>query len=102
MKRLELSDRAEASLSDIALWTLERFGRAQMDRYVDELLAKSWDIAAGRAHHQSCRTIFADDLRDNLRFARAGSHYVIFVETETEVQIVDFLHQNADIAGRLG
>jgi plasmid stabilization system protein ParE len=46
--------------------------------------------------------MFADDLREDLRFARAGNHFVIFVETPDEVLIVDFLHQSADIAGRLG
>ena len=46
--------------------------------------------------------MFADDLREDLRFARAAQHFVILVETEAVVLIVDFLHQSADIAGRLG
>lgn len=102
MRGFTFSDRAEQSFDDILEWTFETFGGAQMVRYHDLLLSACQAIAAGRAHHQSCRTIFADDLRENLRFARAGSHYVIFVETETEVQIVDFLHQSTDIAGHLG
>ena len=59
-------------------------------------------IADGALHHKSCRTVFADDLREDLRFTRAGQHYVIFIETAQEVVIVDFLHQSANIAGRLG
>ena len=46
--------------------------------------------------------MFADDLREDLRFARAGQHFVIFIETVDQVLIVDFMHQSADIAGRLG
>ena len=45
--------------------------------------------------------MFADDLAADLRFTRAGQHFVIFVEAPDEVLIVDFLHQSADIAGRL-
>ncbi len=73
-----------------------------MIRYMDSLLTRSREIALGQAPHQSCRTMFADDLREDLRFARAGQHFVIFVETVEAVLIVDFLHQNADIAGRPG
>ncbi len=78
------------------------FGAAQSKRYTDQLIARRKAVARGHASHQSCRMIFADDLREDLRFARAGQHFVIFVETEAAVLIVDFLHQSADIAGRLG
>lgn len=101
MKRLTFSERADSSFEQILEWTYERFGARQVATYRDTLMERCRAIAEGRVVHQSCRTIFADDLRDDLRFARAGSHYVIFIETTTEVQIVDFLHQNADIAGRL-
>jgi toxin ParE1/3/4 len=103
MKRdFVLSDRAARSFREIGIYTRDRFGREQMRFYLDGLLMRCQAIAEGTAHHQSCRAVFADDLREDLRFARAGSHYVIFVETEAEVRIVDFLHQSADVGGRLG
>ena len=102
MKRgFVLSERAAQSFRAIGRYTRDRYGREQMRFYLDGLLMRCQAIAEGTAHHQSCRAIFADDLREDLRFARAGSHYVIYLETASEVVIVDFLHQSADIAGRL-
>ena len=102
MKTFYFSDRAEASFDAILEWTLEHHGARQLEKYRDTLLDRCQAIAAGQVVHQSCRTIFADDLREDLRFARAGQHCVIFIETDTQVQIVDFLHQAADVSGRLG
>ena len=98
----QLSTRAARSFREIGIYTRDRHGREQMRFYLDGLLFRCKAIAAGQVHHQSCRTRFADDLREDLRFARAGQHFVIFIETEAEVLIVDFLHQSADIAGLLG
>ena len=35
------------------------------------------------------------------RFARAGQHFVVFVEDTEQVIIVDFLHSRADLPRRL-
>jgi toxin ParE1/3/4 len=102
VKSFVFSERADRSLDHIMDWSFEKFGQVQADRYRNLLVNRCEAIAAGTAHHQSCRVMFADDLREDLRFARAGNHFVIFVETPDEVLIVDFLHQSADIAGRLG
>ena len=101
-RRYVLSERAKRSFREIGLYSRERFGVEQMRFYLDGLLDRCKDLAAGHVPHQSCRAIFADDLREDLRFARVGQHFVIFIEAAEEVQIVDFLHQSADIAGRLG
>jgi toxin ParE1/3/4 len=102
MRRYVLSERAKISFREIGLYSRDRYGVEQMRFYLDGLLDRCRAIAAGQVVHQSCRAVFADDLREDLRFARAGQHYVIFLETDTQVQIVDFLHQAADISGRLG
>lgn len=102
MRQFVFSDRAEASFDSILEWTLEIFGARQLDKYRDTLLERCIALTNGTAQHQSCRAVFANDLREDLRFARAGQHFVIFVETPDEVMIVDFLHQSADIGGRLG
>ena len=83
-------------------WTFDKFGPLQADRYRDLLIDRCEAVAAGTAQHQSCRVMFADDLREDLRFARAGQHFIIFVDGPNQVLIVDFLHQSADISGRLG
>lgn len=96
-----LSDRAARNLAEISAWTYETFGERQADKYGDQLLQQISVIAMGRAFSQSCRDVFAADLRSDLRFARSGRHFIIFTETPDEILIVDFIHQSADIGGRL-
>ncbi len=48
MKRVVVSDAADAALTDIYRYTEEHWGAKQADRYVGGLLALFDDIAAGR------------------------------------------------------
>jgi toxin ParE1/3/4 len=102
MKRFSLSRRAEGSLDSIGAFSRETFGKTRGDVYVATLLDRCRKIAAGQMPNQSCHSQFGEDLRANLRFARSGRHFIIFIETATEFVIVDFIHQSADIGGRLG
>jgi plasmid stabilization system protein ParE len=92
---------AEASLVEIANWTYQTFGPRQAAAYEDDLLAACREIAAGTAMSQDCRRIIDPDLPEDLRFARAGQHFVIFVEDAEQVIIVDFLHGRSDLPRRL-
>jgi plasmid stabilization system protein ParE len=96
-----LSQEAQRSLLEIALWTEEHFGPAQADRYRDLLIARCLALAAGELPHRSCRVAIAPDLAEDLRFVSAGRHVVIFTETATALHVVDFLHGSADLKGRL-
>lgn len=58
-------------------------------------------IAAGTAMSQDCRRLINPDLPEDLRFTRAGQHFVIFVEDADQVIIVDFLHGRSDLPRRL-
>ena len=69
---------------------------------LDGWLARCASLAAGHVPDQSCRTTFTDDLRWDLRSTRSGQHCVIFAESDTLVQIVDFRHQSAGIAAKPG
>ncbi len=100
-KPWRLTRQAEASLVDIANWTYETFGSRQAAAYEDDLIARCKEIAAGTAISQGCRQIIAPDLPEDLRFARAGQHFVIFVEDAEQVIIVDFLHGRSDLPRRL-
>ena len=102
MKAASLSARARRSLDDIGAYSVKNFGDRRGDAYVASLLARCRAVARGTEPHHACRDFFAEDLRDNLRFARAGQHFVIFVETPRDIVIIDFLHQSADIGNRLG
>jgi plasmid stabilization system protein ParE len=99
VKQLRFAPEAEARLDAISEWTLRRFGPRQAKKYLLVLRDRCARIAAGTAHHQSCRDVFAPEAREDLRFARSGEHYVIFVETAREALIVDFIHSRMDLPG---
>lgn len=100
-KPLRLTRAAEASLIEIAHWTIKTFGTRQALAYEDDLIALCRAIAEGSAPSQNCRQIIDPDLPEDLRFARAGQHFVIFVEYAHQVIIVDFLHSRSDLPRRL-
>ena len=52
------------------------------------------------ARRQSC-TALVDGIDTDLFFTRAGHHFVVFLEREDEVIIVDFLHSRGNLAAKL-
>ena len=100
-KPWRLTRAAEAALIDIARWTLETFGPRQAAAYEEALIAACRDIAAGTALSQDCRRILDPDRAEDLRFARAGQHFVVFIEEVEQVTIIDFLHSRSDLPRRL-
>lgn len=96
-----LTRAAEASLTDIARWTVETFGPRQADAYEEDLIAACRGIAAGTALSQDCRRLIDPDLAEDLRFARCGQHFIVFVEDPDQVIIIDFLHSRSDLPGKL-
>jgi len=96
-----LTRQAEASLIEIARWTLDTFGPRQAEAYEEDLIARCTEIADGTAHSQDCRRLIAPDLPEDLRFARSGQHFIVFIEDTTQVIIVDFLHSRSDLPGKL-
>ena len=101
MKRLEFAALSEARLISIFEWTILNFGPAQAETYSAILEGACCRIVERTIQSQSCRAVFAPDLRDDLRFARAGQHFIIFIETEDSVLIVDFVHQSSNLPQRL-
>ena len=100
-KPWRLTRAAERSLIDIAIWTVETFGPRQAAAYEEDLISACRNIAAGTAQSQDCRRIIDPDLPEDLRFARAGQHFVVFVEDAEHVIIVDFLHSRSDLPRHL-
>ena len=94
-RSLRLTRRAEASLVEIAKWTIEQFGLKQADLYEAELLTRCQAILNGQAHSRSC-AVLVDEAAD-LRFARAGEHFLVFLYQPDEVIIVDILHSRSDL-----
>lgn len=100
-KSWRLTKGAETSLVDIARWTLQTFGPRQAAAYEEDLLDVCRSIAAGTASSQDCRRLIDPNLPEDLRFARAGQHFVIFIEDAEQVVIIDFLHGRSDLPRRL-
>ncbi|KMK63924.1 type II toxin-antitoxin system RelE/ParE family toxin [Puniceibacterium sp. IMCC21224] len=94
-RSLRLTRRAEASLVEIAKWTIEQFGLKQAELYENEVLTRCQAILNGQAHSRSC-AVLVDDAAD-LRFARAGEHFLLFLDQPDEVIIVDILHSRSDL-----
>lgn len=94
-RTLRLTRRAEDSLVEIAKWTIENFGPKQAELYEIEVLSRCQSILNGQAHSRSC-AVLVDDAAD-LRFARAGEHFLVFLDQPDAVIIVDILHSSSDL-----
>ena len=97
----KLTRQAETSLLEIALWTMETFGPRQAAAYEEDLIARCLEIASGIAVTQGCRQLIDQDLPEDLKFARSGQHFIVFIEDAALVIIVDFLHSRSDLPGKL-
>ena len=94
-RSFRLTRRAEASLTEIARWTIENFGLRQAELYEAELLNRCDGILSGQVHSRSCAVLV--DEADDLRFVRAGEHFLVFLDQPDEVIIVDILHSRSDL-----
>jgi toxin ParE1/3/4 len=101
LKPWRLTRRAESSLVEVARWTLGIFGSRQAAAYEEDLIARCEQIAAGTAHSQDCRRLIDPSLPEDLRFTRAGPHFIVFIEDPERIVIVDFLHSCSDLPARL-
>jgi plasmid stabilization system protein ParE len=90
-----LTRRAEASLTAIARWTVETFGARQAELYEAELLDRCQAILDGIAHSRSCAALV--DGAGDLRFTRAGAHYLVFLDQPDALIIVDILHSRSNL-----
>jgi len=93
-RSFRLTRLAEKSLTEIARWTIKNFGLRQAELYEAELLNRCKGILNGQAHSRSC-AILLDDA-DDLRFVRAGEHFLVFLDQPDEVIIVDIVHCRSD------
>jgi plasmid stabilization system protein ParE len=99
-KAWRLTRQAEASLVEIARWTVEIFGPRQAEAYESDLIERCRRVADGTATSQSCQVI-DPRLPEALRFTRSGRHLIVFVERPDMIVVVDFLHGRSDLPSRL-
>lgn len=100
-RTLRFTRQAERTLGDIASWTIDTFGPRQAAAYRDELIACCAELAAGTAPSKSCRALVERSLPEDLRFVRAGQHFIVFIETPATVIVLDFLHVRSNLPARI-
>jgi toxin ParE1/3/4 len=100
-KPWRLTRQASAAFEEIARWTAETFGPHQAAAYEADLIARCSEIAAGTAITQDCRRLIDKDLPEDLRFSRAGQHFIVFIEYPEQIIIIDVLHSRSDLPRRL-
>ena len=57
--------------------------RRQADAYAEDLIEKCQALADGAAPSKDCRRLVDPSLPENLRYARSGQHYVVFIAGPT-------------------
>lgn len=97
MRDWHLTPLAQASLVDIALWTIDTFGEHQVNLYEAELIDRCEAIAAGRVMLRDCSILLHSANATGHSYARAGEHFVIVVDDPHDLAIVDFLHSRSDL-----
>ena len=100
-KSWRLTRQAEQSLQDIALWTMKTFGPRQAQTYEEELIVRCSGLASGVVSSQSCQALIGSDLSGELRFTRSGQHFIVFVEDDAVLIIVDFIHARSNLPEKL-
>lgn len=96
-KSYRLTQAAEDSLDEIAIWTFETFGPRQADRYEAALKAKVLDIAAGRVVARDCSVLTGSDAGRGLSYVSAGEHFVVFLDVGQEIIVIDVLHSRSNL-----
>lgn len=94
-RSFRLTRRAEESLVEIAVWTIETFGQRQANLYEAELIARCEAVAKAEVFSRDCSILVAGV--EGLRFTRAGEHFLVFLDRPDEVVIVDILHSRSDL-----
>lgn len=96
-----LTRQAEHAPAGIAAWTIETFGKRQADAYAEDLIETCQALADGTVPSRDCRRLVAAELPEELRYARVGQHYIVFIAGQEPMIVVDFLHVRMDIPARL-
>lgn len=101
MTKVTLTQRAEARLDDILIWTEETFGPAQTDRYASVVLDRIARLGDGTAQCRSCDLLTGHAEDADLEVTRAGEHLIVFKRLPDEIPILDFLHGRRDLPQHL-
>ena len=100
-KRLRVTPHAVQAIEELARWTLESFGPKHMASYEEHLVLRCMEAAIGFETGQDCRSLIDPELCEDLRYLRAGQHFVVFLQSRDQIIIIDVLHGRIDVPRRL-
>ncbi len=89
MATTRYSPRAEADLSEIAVYTLEQWGEKQTDKYLAQLDDRCDFLAANPLIGRAC-----PEVAQGLRRFPEGSHIIFYEMRPRSVLIVRILHRS--------
>jgi toxin ParE1/3/4 len=95
VKEVRLTPQARAEIAEIRLFTRNRWGVVQADRYLRGLGRRFEEIAAGTALHRDA------EIGGGYRRCRYESHIIIFKPDGEALRVVHIFHRSMDIAGRM-
>lgn len=97
MKRYILSPAAKTDITNILKYTIQKWGKAQADKYILELRERMRWLAdnpmLGRTR---------DEVKEGYRSFKEGSHIIFYRIAEDTIEIIGIPHQNMDIEQNLG
>lgn len=99
MKAVKISPSAEAALTDILEYSIERWGLDRAEDYKNQLLNRVSSVARAELPHPKMCEILMQGKRDaaGLLYCREGRHFIILRETATHIEVVDFIHEGRNL-----
>ncbi|MEQ1932130.1 MAG: type II toxin-antitoxin system RelE/ParE family toxin [Parvularculaceae bacterium] len=103
MSGFRLSNRAKTRLEGIFAYTDERFGCEQAEHYRDSLILRLRALAEGKVSSgRPCSALVRGAaVPDDLRYIKSGAHFIVYLEQDNTVHVVDFIHEMRDLPARL-
>ncbi len=94
-----MSPAAEDALTDILEYTINQWGLTQAERYKNQLLERVRSVARGELPHPRPCAVLMQGKRTGigLCYCREGGHFIILRESDTRIDIVDFVHESRDL-----
>ncbi len=103
MKAVRLTRRAESRLEEIAIWTISNFGPARAETYERRLIDRLHGLSIGELPRGRSCQLLVHGLAGatGLCYIKEGGHYIVYRETDEQIQVIDFVHGARDIEGIL-
>ena len=92
MKAIVIADPAKDDLKEVAQYTQRLWGAQQKGRYLAAITERMNALARGATRGRR-----RDDISPGCHTLTAGSHVIVYIETEDAIQIRRILHQRMDL-----